>query len=49
LKKFKGAKGLWSLLKGITLWVLWIEINDLIFNGEWQHAQKIHFYLEKFI
>jgi hypothetical protein len=42
LRKFKGVKGLWSLLRGIILWVLWIERNDLVFNGEWWHAQKIH-------
>lgn len=42
LRKFKRVKGLWSLLKGITLWVLWIERNDLVFNGEWWHVQKIH-------
>jgi hypothetical protein len=42
LKEFKGVKGPWSLFRGITLWVLWIERNDLVFNGERWHVQKIH-------
>lgn len=33
--------------QGNTLWVLWIERNDLIFNGEWRHAQKIHNFIWK--
>jgi hypothetical protein len=47
LRKFEGVKGLWSLLRGITSWVLWIERNYLVFNGEWWHVQKLHYLIWK--
>jgi hypothetical protein len=30
------------LLRGITLWALWIEQNDLVFNNERWNVGKIH-------
>ncbi len=33
---------IWSLLKGITLQILWIEWNDLVFNNEKWNVGKIH-------
>ncbi len=36
------VENIWSLLRGITLWTLWIECNDLVFNNERWNVVKIH-------
>jgi hypothetical protein len=30
----KKLRAVWSLLKGVTLWAIWIERNELVFNDE---------------
>jgi hypothetical protein len=44
--KVKKFNALWSLLIGVTLWAIWIQTNDLIFNRvRWMargQAQKCH-------
>jgi hypothetical protein len=34
LRWFYSVGELWSLLRGITFWVVWYEKNDLVFNNE---------------
>lgn len=31
-KKRKKKKEMWHLLQGVTLWTIWIEGNDMVFN-----------------
>jgi hypothetical protein len=33
LQSFQGIGKFWSLLWGVTLWILWIARNDLVFNN----------------
>ena len=41
---------LWHLLKGITLWTIWIERNDKVFNREHWHMTKVkHYIWDEFI
>jgi len=37
VKKFK----VWHLLRGITLWTIWIERNDKVFNHKQWHESKV--------
>jgi hypothetical protein len=32
--RVKKLSAVWSLLKGVTLWAIWIERNELVFNDE---------------
>ena len=32
---------MWHLLRGITLWNIWIERNDKVFNHEQWHESKV--------
>ncbi len=32
--RYEEWKNVWFVLRGITLWMLWIECNDLVFNNE---------------
>jgi hypothetical protein len=41
LRWFYGAGELWSLLRGITFWVVWYEKNDLVFNNERWSGHKL--------
>jgi hypothetical protein len=36
----KNFSYLWSLLWGVVLWCIWIERNDLVFNGSIWHNSK---------
>ena len=33
-KKYSKKIPIWHLLRGITLWTIWIECNDKVFNQE---------------
>ena len=34
---------IWHLLRGITLWIIWIERNGKVFNyKEWYEAKMKH-------
>lgn len=37
----KNFSYLWSLLWGVVLWCIWIERNDLVFNGIRWHNSKL--------
>jgi hypothetical protein len=41
LKSFYSVGELWSLLRGITFWVVWYEKNDLVFNNERWSEHKL--------
>ncbi len=41
-RQVQRVENIWCLLKGITLWTLWIERNDLVFNNERWNVVKIH-------
>nr|PNR48411.1 hypothetical protein PHYPA_012887 [Physcomitrium patens] len=42
-KRFKKASRLWLLIRGIIMWVIWIERNDDAFNGVfWPKEQVFH-------
>ena len=32
---------IWHLLRGITLWTIWIKPNDKVFNLEYWHESKV--------
>ena len=32
---------IWHLLRGITLWTIWIERNDRVFNQEQWHVSRV--------
>jgi len=32
---------IWHLLRGITLWTIWIECNDKVFNHEQWHESNV--------
>ena len=40
-KKFCKQIKIWQLLRGITLWTIWIERNDKAFNHKQWHEPKI--------
>ena len=49
-KKFGKTIQIWHLLRGITLWTIWIERNDKVFNHEeWHEAKVKHRIWEEFI
>jgi hypothetical protein len=37
------VENIWSFLRSITFWTLWIERNDLVFNNESKHDQVTPF------
>jgi hypothetical protein len=41
-RQVKCVENIWSLPRGITLWNLWIEWNDLVFNNKRWNVVKIH-------
>ena len=45
-KEFLGKESrgnfFWHLLRGITLWIIWIEHNDKVFNQEQWHESKVN-------
>ena len=36
-----GKSKFWHLLRGLTLWTIWIEFNDKVFNHEQWHEFKV--------
>jgi hypothetical protein len=40
-KKFVKKMKIWHLLQGITLWTIWIERKDRVFNQEQWHECKV--------
>ena len=49
-KKFSKTIQIWHLLRGITLWIIWIERIDKVFNHvEWHEAKLKHRIWENFI
>ncbi len=34
---------IWHLLRGITMWTIWIEINDLVFNMNFWFVHQMEF------
>lgn len=41
---------IWHLLRGITLWTIWIERNDKVFNPEqWRESRVKHRIWDKLI
>ena len=40
-KRYGKKIKIWHLLRGITLWTIWIERNDRVFNHEQWQASKI--------
>ena len=40
-KKFTKKIKVWHLLRGMTLWTIWIECNDKVFNHEQWHESKV--------
>ena len=32
---------IWHLLRGVTIWTIWIERNDKVFNHEQWHETKV--------
>ena len=40
-RKFVKKIKIWHLLRGITLWTIWIERNDKVFNHEQWHESKV--------
>ncbi len=41
LRWFYSVGELWSLLRGITFWVVWYEKNNLVFNNERWNGHKL--------
>jgi hypothetical protein len=39
--KFRKMTKIWHLLRGITLWTIWVERNDKVFNQEQWHESKM--------
>jgi len=39
--KVKKFSSLWTLLRGVTMWAIWNERNDLIFNNNMWHEAKL--------
>ena len=44
-KKFCKQIKTWHLLRGITLWTIWIERNDKVFDREQCHESKVKRYI----
>ena len=40
-KKYGPKSKIWHLLRGITLWTIWIERNDKVFNQEQWHETRV--------
>ena len=40
-RKYGSKVKIWHLLKGITLWTIWIERNDKVFNQVEWHISKV--------
>ncbi len=40
-RQVQHVENIWSLLRGITLWILWSEWNDLVFNNKRWNVVKI--------
>ena len=40
-KRYGQKIKIWHLLRGITLWTIWIERNDKVFNHEHWHESKV--------
>jgi hypothetical protein len=40
-KKYSKKIPIWHLIRGITLWTIWIERNDKVFNQEQWHLSKV--------
>ena len=40
-KKYGKKAKIWHLLRGITMWIIWIERNDKVFNHEQWHKSKV--------
>ena len=40
-KRYGKMIKIWHLLRGITLWTIWIERNDKVFNHEQWHESKV--------
>lgn len=42
-RRFQPVQAIWELLRGVILWTLWIEPNDLVFNGsKWHQHKALH-------
>ena len=41
--KFRKLVKIWHLLRGITLWTIWLERNDKVFNQEQWQESKVKF------
>jgi hypothetical protein len=39
--RLKNSATLWSLLKGFTMWCIWLETNNLVFNGSRWHNSNL--------
>ena len=39
--KFRKMTKIWHLLRGTTLWTIWVERNDKVFNQEQWHVSKM--------
>ena len=40
-KKYAKKIKIWHLLRGITLWTIWVERNDKVFNDEQWHLTRV--------
>jgi hypothetical protein len=40
-RKFRKVNRLWLLLRGVTLWTIWIARNDLVFNQKLWNSARI--------
>jgi hypothetical protein len=46
---FHCVENIWSFSRGTTLWSIWIECNDLVFNNaRWDRCSRIHKMIGKF-
>ena len=42
-KKYGKKDKIWHLLRGITMWTIWIKRNDKVFNhGQWHESKVKH-------
>jgi hypothetical protein len=41
--KFRKVVKIWHLLRGTTLWTIWVEWNDKVFNQEQWHESKMKY------
>jgi hypothetical protein len=40
-RKYGPKIKIWHLLRGITLWAIWIERNDMVFNHKQWHETRV--------